>query len=74
MAAQTIAIHVVPNAAKNCVVGRQGDALKIKLRAPALEGRANDELIKFLADVLGVARANVRLQRGNKSRQKNRGG
>ena len=60
----------MPNAPQSCVVGRHADAIKIKLRAPAREGRANEELLRFLAEVQGVARANLRLVRGDKSRQK----
>ncbi|OAI42102.1 hypothetical protein AYO41_01080 [Verrucomicrobia bacterium SCGC AG-212-E04] len=70
MAVQTIAIHVVPNARVTCVAGHHGGAIKIKLHAPAIEGRANDELIRFVAESLGVPRASVRLVRGAKSREK----
>jgi uncharacterized protein (TIGR00251 family) len=70
MASQTIAIHVVPNAPRTCVVGRHGEAIKLKLHAPAIDGRANDELIRFVAESLGVPRASVRLMRGGKSREK----
>jgi uncharacterized protein (TIGR00251 family) len=70
MATQTIAIHVVPNAPRTCVAGRHGEAIKIKLHAPAIEGRANEELIRFVAEALGLPRAAVRLLRGGKSREK----
>lgn len=70
MASQTIAIHVVPNAPKSIGVGRHDDAIKIKLHAPAIEGRANEELIRFVAEALGVPRVAVRLRRGGKSREK----
>ncbi len=70
MATQTIAIHVVPNAPKSVVVGRHGDAIKLKLQAPAIEGRANEELLRFVAVTLGISRAAVRLRRGEKSREK----
>jgi len=65
-----LAIKAVPNAPRNQVAGWLGDALKIKVHAPALEGRANEELCEFLADVLGIPRRNVRLLQGEKSRQK----
>jgi uncharacterized protein (TIGR00251 family) len=51
-------------------VGLHGDPLKIRVAAPALEDRANDALIGFLATALGVARRDVALVSGAKSRQK----
>jgi len=65
-----LAIKAVPNASRNAVAGWVGDALKIKVRAPALEGRANEELCAFLADALALPRRAVRVARGGKSRQK----
>ena len=65
-----IAIKAVPNAPRNAVAGWLGDALKIKIRAPALEGRANEELRAFLADALGLPRHAVSVARGDKSRRK----
>lgn len=50
--------------------GWLGGALKVKIRAPALDGRANDAVCAFLADMLGVPRRAVTLLRGEKSRQK----
>lgn len=66
----TLEIKAVPNAPRNAVVGWLGDALKVKVHAPALEGRANEELCEFLADTLDVPRRAVTLLRGDKSRQK----
>ena len=60
----------MPNASKSVVIGRHGNAFKIKLHTPAIEGRANEELLRFVAEALGVSRATVRLRRGGKSRQK----
>jgi len=64
----TLAIKAVPNAPRNAVVGWLGDALKVKVHAPALEGRANDELCEFLAGALALPRRAVTLQQGDKSR------
>jgi uncharacterized protein (TIGR00251 family) len=65
-----LAIKAVPNAPRSAVVGWLGDALKIKIHAPALEGRANDALCEFLADELCLPRRAVTLAHGDKSRQK----
>lgn len=66
----TLEIKAVPNAPRNAVVGWLGAALKVKVHAPALEGRANEALCAFLADALGVPRRAVTLLRGDKARQK----
>jgi len=66
----TLAIKAVPNAPRSEVVGWLGDALKIKIHAPALDGRANDALCEFLAGELGLPRRAVTLAQGDKSRQK----
>lgn len=66
----TLDLKVVPNAPRNEITGWLGGALKIKVRAPALDGRANEELCVFLAGALGLPRRNVTLLRGEKSRQK----
>ncbi len=66
----TLALKIIPNAPQNEIVGWLGEALKVKIHAPALEGRANDELLEFLAEKLGLPRRCVTLLRGDKSRQK----
>jgi len=65
-----LAIKAIPNAPSNAVVGWLGEALKVKVHAPALEGRANDELCEFIADSLGLPRRAVTVALGDKSRQK----
>ena len=57
-------------AKKSGVVGEHGDALKIRLAAPPVDGKANAALIEFLATRLGVARAQVTLKSGQTSRRK----
>ena len=49
-------VHVIPNARSDVVVGKHGGALKIKLRAPAIEGKANAALLRFLAEQLKLPR------------------
>jgi uncharacterized protein (TIGR00251 family) len=70
LASCTLAIKAVPNAPRSAVVGWLGEALKVKVHAPALEGRANDELCEFLADALALPHRAVTVLQGDKSRQK----
>lgn len=70
MPACTLELKTIPNAPRDEIAGWLGDALKVKVHAPALEGRANDALLEFLADKLGVHRRDVTLLRGDKSRHK----
>jgi uncharacterized protein (TIGR00251 family) len=63
-------VHVVPNAKSDVVVGEHGEALKIKLRAPAVEGKANAALLRFLAEQLKLPRKAIVVKSGEKSRGK----
>lgn len=65
-----LAVKVVPGAAVEAVAGWHGAAVKIKLRAPPVEGRANAALRAFLAERLGLARSAVTLERGETARHK----
>ncbi len=65
-----LAIKAIPNAPRNAVAGWLGEALKVKVHAPALEGRANEELCEFLAETLQLHHRAVTLVQGDKSRQK----
>lgn len=66
----TLELKVVPNAPRDELTGWAGATLKVKLRAPALEGRANEALCGFLATRLSLPRRAVTLLRGEKSRHK----
>ena len=66
----TLRLHIQPGAKKTEVVGLHGEALKIRLAAPPVDGKANTCLIAFLADRLGVARAAISLLSGESSRAK----
>ena len=66
----TLAIKAIPNAPRNEVIGWLGDALKVKVHAPPVEGRATAALCEFLADELGLPRRAVTVLRGDLSRQK----
>jgi len=66
----TFAVKVQPRARKNAVIGELGDALKVSLTAPPVEGRANDACIEFLANLLDVPRSSVTIASGESSRRK----
>jgi uncharacterized protein len=66
----TLRVHVVPNAKIDEVAGEHGAAIKIKLRAPAVERKANAALVDFLAKRLKVPVRRIVLLRGQKSRDK----
>ena len=63
-------VHAQPGARRTEVAGLHGDCLKVRVREPALEDRANQALAEFLADALGVARRDVTLASGARSRDK----
>ena len=63
-------LRIVPNAKRDEVVGEHGDAVKIKVAAPALEGKANEALLEFVAGKLRVHRRDIALITGEKSRGK----
>lgn len=65
-----LALHIQPGARKTEVAGQHGEALKIRLAAPPVDGKANDCLIDFLSDRLGVPKARVILEAGATSRAK----
>ena len=63
-------VKVQPRAKRNALVGELGDALKLALTAPAIEGRANDACIGFLAEFLKVPRSSITIASGQNSRRK----
>ena len=63
-------VRVQPRASRNEVCGVHGDALKVRLSAPPVDGAANDALVDLLARSLGVARRAVRIVAGANSRSK----
>ncbi len=65
-----LTVHVQPNASRTECVGVHGDALKIRLAARPVDGAANDELIRFVAEQCVVPRTNVQLQAGAEARRK----
>jgi uncharacterized protein len=65
-----LTLHVQPGAKRTEVAGTHGDALRIRLAAPPVDGKANAELLRFLAAAFDVPRRAVTLLRGEASRQK----
>ena len=65
-----IAVHVQPGAKKSEIAGLHGEALKVRIAAPAVDDKANLALLAFIAERVGVARSKVRLLRGERSREK----
>lgn len=66
----TLTLHVQPGAKRTEVAGLHGEALKIRLAAPPVEGRANEALLKFIAESFGVPLRQVELIQGGQSRHK----
>jgi uncharacterized protein (TIGR00251 family) len=65
-----LTVHVQPGASRTEVAGTYGDAIKVRLEAPPVDGKANEALLSFLADQLGVSRRALTLVRGTSSRSK----
>ena len=64
------AVHVQPRAKKPGIDGTHGDALRVRVQAPPVDGAANDDVIAVIADALGVPRRAVRIAAGLSARQK----
>lgn len=65
-----VTLHIQPGAKRTEVVGEHGDALKLRLAAPPIDGRANEALVAFVAKTLGLPRQAVTLLSGQSSRRK----
>ncbi len=63
-------VHAKPRAKKSKVLGERGDAVEIALAAPPVDGAANEELVRFVARVLGVRQRDIEVVRGETSREK----
>jgi uncharacterized protein (TIGR00251 family) len=68
--AVTFAIRVQPRSSKNAITGEMGEALKVALMAPPVEGKANEACIEFFANLLKVPRSSVTIAAGLTSRNK----
>ena len=65
-----ITLHIVPRSSRTEICGEHGDALKIKLQAPPVEGKANKALIEFLSDKLDTPRNSISILSGDTGRNK----
>ena len=68
MARVTVKVH--PRAKRTAITGRLGDAYKLDLAAPPVEGKANEECVRFFVELTGVARSRVRIVSGLTGRNK----
>lgn len=68
MARLTVKVH--PRARRSAVAGRSGEAYKLNLAAPPVDGKANQECIRFLAELAGVPQSRVRIVTGLTNRTK----
>jgi uncharacterized protein len=69
-AGTTFAVKIHPRAKKNAITGQVGDALKVALTAPPIDGKANQACIEFFAKLLNVPRSFVTIAAGQTSRNK----
>lgn len=69
-AALVLSLHVQPGATRTGVAGLHGDALKLRVAAPPVDGKANAAVLRFLAEAFDVPLARITLVRGESSRQK----
>ena len=65
-----VAVHAQPGAKRSEISGLHGERLKVRIAAPPLEGRANEALIEFLAQRLGLPRSKLRVLKGLQGRAK----
>lgn len=65
-----MALQVTPNAKRSQVIGSLGNVLKVRLQAQPVEGKANEALIRYLAELLKVPRSRVAITHGHTSKQK----
>jgi uncharacterized protein len=66
----SFSVRVIPRSSKSEIVGEHDGAMKVKLKAPPVDGAANDEMIRLLAKELGVSRSEVEITSGQTSKTK----
>jgi len=65
-----INLHVLPNAKKTEILGIYNNKLKIKISSPAIEGKANKEVIKFFSKYFKISKSSIKIIKGEKSKEK----
>ena len=65
-----LAVRVIPRSTRDEIVGTHGNALKIRLNAPPVDGKANARLVRFLGERLGVPPSRIQIVRGQTGRKK----
>lgn len=65
-----ISLFVQPNAPRSEIIGEYNQLLKIKIKSPPVEGKANDEIIRFFSDIFHLAKNKIEILSGDKSKQK----
>lgn len=63
-------LHVQPGASKSGLAGMHGESLKIRIKSPPVDGKANRELVRFLAEMLDIPQGRITIVRGASSRRK----
>ena len=66
----SLTLHVQPNARRSEIAGLHGDALKVRIAAPATENRANVELVAFLSETLAIPKSAITIRHGASARRK----
>ena len=66
----SLTLHAQPNAKQSRIAGLHGDALKVSVAAPAVDNKANAELIEFLSEALGVSKSSIVIRHGATGRRK----
>ncbi len=66
----TLTLTIQANAHKSEIVGLYNDTLKIKIKAPPVDGKANKEIISFLSEKLGITQKNIEILKGDKNKNK----
>ena len=66
----SLALYIQPGASRSEISGLHGERLKVKIKAPPRDGEANQELIRFFSEILGIGKSKMELIQGESSRQK----
>lgn len=65
-----ISLHVIPNAPQSEIVGEHNGALKVKIKSPPVDGKANSEIISFFSRILNISKNQIEILKGDKSKAK----